>query len=673
MKRHFSRGATFFAPIWRTTRCTLVGALVLVAAALPSPARSATFQPLEVSVDGGEQSWHADPSFAVRWTNPPGVAAVHYRLLDPGGQAVGPDIRIDWPATSLQHLSVPQVDGAYTVEIWLEDTAGGEGPPVEATLRFDQSPAGPVAPLAGAGWIGRASFPFTIRVSHPDGALPLSGIRGYAIAVDRALDGEPCEGAFLCSEAEIDLRGGIAEDTFTIDSLPEGTSYVHAVAVSGSGVHSAIAGMAMVRVDETDPTTELNGVPGAWSNKPVTLVASAVDAASGMDRVGDGSEPFTAIRIDGGSPVTAPGARVSATVIGSGVHTVAYYARDAAGNVDDGGLTNGQPNPQPRSAVVRIDREPPRVAFSNAQDPAEPERIEAPVSDALSGIDSSVGSIAVRPAGSPERFEALPTRVSESRLSAYWDSEAYPAGEYEFRATAYDRAGNATSTLSRADGASMRLRNPLKIATRLVASVAVGDSLSVPCGRGVSLSGRLTAGRRAPLGGEPVRVLERFADGSRLGERETTVRTGRNGEFSLHLDPGPSRTIVAVASPTATRQSARSRPSTLAVRGCVRLRVSSRVAEVGGKPIVFRGQVGAAGATLPQEGVPVQLQFRLPGLQWSEFRTVATNRRGRFHYAYRFADDDSRGVRFQFRAFVPARAGWPFEPAGSRPVAVLGV
>jgi hypothetical protein len=75
---------------------------------------------------------------------------------------------------------------------------------------------------------------------------------------------------------------------------------------------------------------------------------------------------------------------------------------------------------------------------------------------------------------------------------------------------------------------------------------------------------------------------------------------------------------------------------------------------------------------MPTEGRAVQLQFRLPGQAWSEFRTVRTNRRGRFRYAYRFADDDSRGVRFQFRAFVPAQAGWPFEPAGSLPVEVLG-
>jgi hypothetical protein len=60
-------------------------------------------------------------------------------------------------------------------------------------------------------------------------------------------------------------------------------------------------------------------------------------------------------------------------------------------------------------------------------------------------------------------------------------------------------------------------------------------------------------------------------------------------------------------------------------------------------------------------------------MPWAEFRTVKTDRRGRFSYAYRFSDDDSRGVRFQFRAYAPAQSDWPYEPGSSGPVAVLGV
>jgi hypothetical protein len=195
---------------------------------------------------------------------------------------------------------------------------------------------------------------------------------------------------------------------------------------------------------------------------------------------------------------------------------------------------------------------------------------------------------------------------------------------------------------------------------------------SIAYGRRASFGGRLLAGRGTPLAGVEVQVIERFSPGAVVRERVLTARTGASGGFGVHLEPGPSRRVFAFAPATATLRGASSHPLTLAVRGEVRLRVSTAVAKVGGPPVVFSGRVGAAGAAIPSEGKAVQLQFRLPGLPWSEFRTVKTDPRGRFRYPYRFADDDSSGVRFQFRAVTPAQAGWPFEPAGSPPVAVLG-
>ena len=122
--------------------------------------------------------------------------------------------------------------------------------------------------------------------------------------------------------------------------------------------------------------------------------------------------------------------------------------------------------------------------------------------------------------------------------------------------------------------------------------------------------------------------------------------------------------------PTLTRSSGQ--PVRLAILGGVRMRASAPVAAIGGRPVVFRGRVGADGATIPPDGKSVELQFRLRGTPWTEFRTVQTDWRGRFRYAYSFTDDDSRGVRFRFRAVAPAQSDWPFEPAGSRPVAVRG-
>lgn len=673
-------GANFPSMPWKICRTAVVAAAIAAAVALGSPgaAGAAPPPPLNLRVDGGEESWHAEPRFALRWTNPPPnggspVAAVHHRLLAPDGHTLA-EGEIGWAATSIQHLTVPAIPGAYVAEVWLEDASRNEGIPAVATLRFDDAAPGRVDPQPVPAWISRNGLPIVLRLGRPAGPEPLSGIRGYAVSIDRAPGGSPCADRHVCTETETDLRGGAGEDALPIEELPEGTSYVHAVAVSGSGMHSTEAGSMVLRVDKTDPETRLLGIPAGWSNRPLTLTAKATDRESGMLATGPGG-PFTAIRIDGGSPVAAPGDSVATTAIESGIHSIAYYARDAAGNVADGGRLNGHPNHEPETAVFRIDREPPRLAFANSQDPGDPERIEARLGDSLSGIDPSRGQISVRPLGSRERFITLPTAVDGDVLRTRWDSGAHPPGEYEFRAIAFDRAGNETSTSSRGNGRPMRLAAPLKISTTLRAGFGprgIEKQRTVGYGLSVLYSGRLLAGRRTPLAGVPVRVIERFAGESRTPERVTTVRTTARGEFWVRLTPGPGREVVALAAPTATLRGASSKPLRLGVRTGLGLSVSSDVAEIGGRPVVFSGRVFSRGTGIPADGKAVQLQFRLAGLPWGEFRTVRTDGHGRFRYAYRFADDDSRGVRFQFRAYAPAQAGWPFKPAGSAPVVVKG-
>jgi hypothetical protein len=667
VKRWLAHRATLFPRIARATSCAL--AVAGLALAVASTAHAA-LQAIDLRVEGGEESWHPQRLFALSWSNPSGpVAKVHYRLLDPSGREALSEATLDWPATSIQHLSVPPFPGAYTAEVWLEDSSGNEGAPVSAKLRFDDGKPGQIEPAQVPTWISRTAFPYTLHLGHPGGPLPLSGIGGYAATIDRLSGASSCLAIGSCGPSEFELQARGAEESLAVIELPEGTSYLHAVAVSGSGIRSASSANTALHVDKTDPVTLLAGNPAGWSNRPLSLTATATDLGSGMLASG-GGEPFTAIRIDGGAPIRADGDEVSATVIGSGDHSVAYYARDAAGNVADGGVSRGGINHAPATMAVKIDREPPRLAFANAQDPLDPERIEARASDSLSGLDPALGSIGVRRAGSGERFLELRTEHSGPLLLARWDSEAYPRGEYEFRAIAYDVAGNTASTSSKSDGSPLRLSSPLKIATTLFSSFR---SRTVHYGRGASFSARLVSGRRAPLPGMPVRIVERFDTGAVPAERVSEVKTGPGGTFSIHLAPGPSRDLIAVAPPTATLRGASSRQLRLAVRSGVRMRVSSTTATIGGAPVVFRGGVALAGAALPAEGKVVQLQFRLPGLPWSEFRTVRTDPHGHFHYAYRFADDDSRGVRFQFRAFAPAQTGWPFEPAGSLPVHVRGV
>jgi hypothetical protein len=650
----------------RLTVVIALAALSLLAVRV-DPAWASPSRPADLQVDGGEDNWHPGRMFALTWSNPAGVAAAHYRLLSPSSQVLIADTRLPWAASAIDHLSVPPSPGVYTAEVWLEDAKGASGPPASAKLRFDDARPGTVESLPFSGWIGRSAFPYTVRLTHPSGIAPISGIRGYAISTDSSPSGRPCAGT-TCTAAEIDLQGGITADALAIAELPEGPNYVHAVAVSEAGLPSGAIGTALLNVDKTEPLTRLEGEPGGWSNMPVKLTATASDLASGMAPAAVGG-PFTAIRIDDGTPIAAPGASVTATVISSGVHTVSYYARDAVGNVADGGIVNGRQNRLPASTVIRIDREPPRLAFAAAQSTRDPELIDARAEDRHSGLDPSRGSIAIRRLGAGERFVALPTQLMDGRLRARWDSSAYPAGEYEFRATAYDAAGNAATSLQRADGSAMRLHGPLKVPVRLLIK---GGQRTVRYGRGIWFGGRALAARRTPLADVPIRVVERFAAGAAPRERVSTVRSGERGRFGIRLAAGPSREVIATLTPTATTQGTSSSPLRLAVPSRLVLRASAAVAQIGGSPLVLRGKVGGRGATMPAEGKVVQLQFRLPGLPWSEFRSLRTDQDGRFRYAYRFSDDDSRGVRFQFRAYAPAQAGWPFEPAGSLPVAVLG-
>ena len=686
----------------RRLAACLLGSLVALVVSLVSGGVAAADtvgppRPVNLRVFGGEGSWHADNDFRLDWDRAPGtediaVGAVGLRVRDAGGAVVVPEAHLSWEMSYIEHLHVPPTPGVYTADVWLEGTHGERWPQASALLRFDNVRPHPVRPLARDGWVV-GSTPTLVEIEHPAAPQPISGISGYAVSVDQASN-FPCAGPDRCTPAETDLRAGIDGDTISLGLLAEGVHVVRAVAVSGSGMRSKTAGSAILHVDATLPEVALAGVPQGWVNSPVRLSASATDALSGMAASG-GEGPYTAISIDGGVPRVGPGASAEAVVTGEGSHRVAFYARDAAGNVGDG--ADGNPPP---IALVRIDESPPQVTFARSQDPSDPERIEATVSDLLSGPDPTRGSIAVRPAGSRQRFEPLATTALPGRLVARWDSESFPPGSYEFRATGYDAADNAATSDRRSDGARMVLANPLKTPTEIEAgfgarrlvwqrcSRAEGrrrcrrdviepfanrpTTRAVPYGHGVPFAGRLTSISGSPLGGLPIRIVESFDPGADSPQRTTTVQTAADGTFVTRLAPGPSRHVEALFAGNRVLASTSAGEVRLGMLAGVRMRASATAAQVGGAPVLFSGRVGSLGAPIPAAGRPVELQFRIAGREWSEFRTVQTNARGRFRYPYAFSDDDSLGVRFQFRAYVPAQAGWPYEPAASRPVYVTG-
>jgi hypothetical protein len=596
------------------------------------------------------EAWQANTEFAINPKQMPGYSADaavgKYQLFDPQGEPAG--AMLERPAIDLfDWYRVPPVPGIYKLEAWIVDAEGKEILRGSTNLAFDNVPPSPPAPQVPGRWL-LGNEPAVLNIGHPPGPLPLSGLRGYAISLDHGSGGGPCASPSLCTPAETDLPGGIGDDSISFGTLPEGTTYARIAAVSGAGVPSPLR-TAVFQVDATPPRLSLLGAPGGWSNGPVRVTALAEDALSGMAAAG-ATGPLTAISVDGGAPATAPGDIVSTWVSGSGAHTIAPFARDAAGNQSGASQT-----------VVHIDEDPPRVDFAAAQDPAEPERIEALVADALSGPSPSKGSIAVRLAGTRARFEELPTRVVAGRLVARWDSDSYPPGKYEFLATGFDLAGNTATGTDRVRGGTMVLVNPLKT------EVALATKLSDE-----RFGGRLRRIGGGSVAGQQIAMVETFAAGAEPQRRVTYRRTDGNGAFSLRLKPGPSREVAAyfAGSPTLTRASGDI--TRLEVPTGIKFHASGSKATIGGRPVVFSGTVRALGAKGAVDGLPVELQFRYPGAGWSGFRTVEANPRGRFRYAYRFSDDDSRGIRFRFRAHVKGREGWPYEPGSSRPETVTG-
>jgi hypothetical protein len=675
-------------------RARILLALALLAvAALPTPAGAAGPEVAGLRVSGGDV-WHADNRFFLEW-NPPGPqSVVHWSLTGgPSGAllAIGEDAE-RWNAIGVQ---VPPVPGLYWFEAtdWQPYSYGPEifGPTVRVPLYFDNAPPRPVS-VAVPAWVAAGTV-VPIRLSHPTAPLPISGITGYAVSIDGVAEGVPCARADRCAAGEVDLAGGVGQDSTSLTAPPEGISYVHAVAVSGSGMASSSTATVTVGVDGAAPRVRLEGAPAGWAPGPVHLTAVATDELSGMAPAGPGG-PITAIGVDGAPPAQAPGPAASATVAGEGSHQVIFWARDAVGNAGDGSL----PFAHPATATVRIDETAPTVRFA-VSDPDDPERIEAIVGDVLSGPSPDRGEIAVRPAGTTGNFEPQPTAVTRGRLVARWDSDDFPHGSYEFRATGYDAAGNSATNRD-GDGPALVLQNPVKREARVAFGFG-GAALvyprcaradghrrcrsatvrsfakrppnrTVPCCHGAVVGGRLVDAAGAPLAGQAVEVVETFAPGASSRTRGTPLTTDATGYFHARLAPGPSRVVEARFAGTRHLTRAAGRSLRLRVRAAVRMKASTSRVLVGGAPVIFKGRIVHPEAPIPARGLPVELEFRLPGMPWTEFRTVQSDAAGRFAYPYSFNDDDSAGVRFLFRAFVPATGGWPFVPATSRPLPVTG-
>lgn len=641
--------------------------------------------PQNLHVIGGDD-WRAVNEFDIEWENPEQpegtaqVDGVWYRIEDEEGVTVEGPVFV--PGPRIDRLAERQVGepGAYRVTVWLADQAANadESDAAIARLRFDNVPPGAVPAVSPPGWLGRRelSTPYLQTWSEPD-YIAVSGLDGYAAGVDGFPSTNPCETAAdpnpsTCAGSEIThLPEAPRERSLT--GIPEGSSWVHIAAASGAGLRSTSVTHVEVRADRTDPVTELLGAPAGWTNQPVTLIARATDSLSGMQpEAGDDGQPRTAMQIDGGPVVADPDNEVVHVLDAEGDHEIRFWARDLAGNENDGdpGGPEVPANNQPGFARVRLDTSTPQLGFSNSQDPADPELLRAPASDQLSGL--AEGEISYRAQGE-STWQPLATETHAGALEARLPSESLADGPYEFQAEASDRAGNEIATTKRLDGTDMVLEVPLKVETDLRADLGSGRKrLTIGYGRESRIEGRLVDAAGEPLGGQSIAVTENFDLGSTESERTREVITDGDGRFALVLPPGPSREIQAEFVGSRRLTDAASPELDLGVRADASLASTEKRPPVG-KRFRFFGRVKRAGAQLPPGGKLVELQVKRPE-GWDTVRQAfRTSPNGRWRFNFRFGPYYLRPTTFQFRLKVAREVGWPYKAAttGRRSVTVV--
>ncbi len=171
--------------------------------------------------------------------------------------------------------------------------------------------------------------------------------------------------------------------------------------------------------------------------------------------------------------------------------------------------------------------------------------------------------------------------------------------------------------------------------------------------RALTITGTLTTPTGQPIRGASLQAGEQ--NGQVLAEPTSTSA----GTFTIHLPPGPSRTItIGYRAHTGDPSYAAQAHITETVRAGVALHITPRHTQAAGT-ITISGQ---AAGPIPRGGVLVELQVHYRG-QWVPFRAPRTNSDGRFTTRYQFQGATGR---YPFRAQIPAgQAGYPYSAGTS--------
>jgi hypothetical protein len=242
------------------------------------------------------------------------------------------------------------------------------------------------------------------------------------------------------------------------------------------------------------------------------------------------------------------------------------------------------------------------------------------------------------------------------------DTRAVANGLHALTVRVRDAAGNERVVLGEHPVEVVNKPTPGSFAVVAAFDRTSRTTLTVPFGRRVVVRGRITQAGRPVLAGTTIDVLERLDYVGKPEQAASRIATKSDGSFAAALKTNrPSRT-VRVAFRPGGGEPVTSRALKLRVRAASRLGASLR-----GQTVRFSGRV--LSGPIPKRGKRVLMEGRSPGSAWTQFKSLRTDRSGRFAGTYRLRVRRP-GVVLKVRAVVPSERGYGYVSSRSRSVAL---
>ena len=343
-----------------------------------------------------------------------GKTGYHIAQTDAAGTATtwqavygGPAAQTTWAPS----MTAPTTPGTYYYKVWCaKGPANSSGMAKTASYSITVPASAATPAISGV----------TPAHALPGANVVIAGSNLGAGGTVRFGAAAAATTAWSATSVTATVPASLTPGATSISVTPAGGSTTNAVAFTVDGPQ--------VSADVIAPVTVAAGLPAMpWCNHGVTVSLTAADDMGGS---GVASIYYT---VDGGAPVLVTGTGADVPLTSSGLHTVSFHARDAAGNAEQVksvtvGIDLSKPRPvAPRTAKVRRGR----TATLRYQ-----VRDEAP-----SGGTATV-TVAIRNnRGKVVKRLSLGSRPVNTALKAGFRCSLKP-GTYKFLVRATDAAGN---------------------------------------------------------------------------------------------------------------------------------------------------------------------------------------------------------------------------------------